>query len=897
MTLPNPQARHKRSRRLVLPFLAGVLVFAGPTGNAFVPTAHAASQAAVTYKLVKQSESIVTSGVRELTFAWVPSDVSKATEMLHVLQVDLENPYVQLNAMGGPQGSVTAKQSVGAMTKETGAVAGVNGDVFRTASGTEGVPMGAQITSAQLLVSTEKLQGMYAFGVTKDRKPIIENFAFTGTVTAADGVTSFPLAGVNKSAYRTEPDKAYSHVNALYLYTNAWTAAERPANSAATGTEVLVVDGIVTEKPETGPVLTPIPANGYVLRGHGTAATFLKNSLVVGDRINANYSLTTASGQTYNPADFQMMVSGHTLLLNNGAPVAFTRDVSGLSGNSQRARTAVGYSKDGKTAYLVTVEENGGRKGVTLKTLQEILSGLGVWKAVNLDGGGSTTMVSRPLGEFQTKLSHPTSYGTTQRLVTNGIGVFTTAPQGSLKGIVASGASTLFVGQQATYALKAYDTYYNPIDPNGITPNWSIDKQLGAFANGSFQASKPGTATLTVQSGGASAQLPIEIVGEAQIAKLIVEPSSTILTEGAVVDMPVKAQLTDGRLLSVPASSVSWEFRGFTATSKDGKITVNKVNSSAAAGYAIARYDGYGAVAVLAAGSEQLLEDFEKATYKVGFSGTPVETAGSAAIATGIAGREASKVLVLDYDFTAGAGKRFANAVLNDGKGIAVKGTPSAMSIDVLGDGGRQWLRAEFANGDGKPAYATIADQVDWTGWKNVRFDLKAAGLKEGAKLTKLYLVNKEEDQDERSAQGQLAFDNLVLQYPPGQFETPKPTIVLTVGKTQATVDGKNVKLPGAPFVQKGTNTNYLPLRFVADTLGAQVVWNNASKRVTVLRGDKMLELWVGKESMTVNGARQTSSVAPIVIKGSVYVPVRVISEQLGHTVDWASKTKTITIR
>ncbi|MFB9278595.1 stalk domain-containing protein [Cohnella cellulosilytica] len=900
MPLFTSQARQKR-HRFVLPFLAGVLVFTGPVSSGFlsVPHAVAATQSsAVTYKLTKQSETMVTSGVRQLTYAWVPSKSSIPTEVLHVLQVDLKNPYVQLNAMGGPQGSVTGKQSVGAMTKETEAVAGINGDVFRTASSTEGVPMGAQITSGQLLVSTEQLQGMYAFGVTKDGQPIIDNFVFAGTVTAVDKGVSYPLTGVNKSAYRTEPDKGYSHVNALYLYTSAWTASERPANSSTTPNEALVVDGIVTEVAERGAIATPIPENGFVLRGHyGKDSGNFVASLAVGDRINADYSLTAKSGKTYNPADFQMMVSGHTLLMDQGAPVSFTRDVNGLSGYADRARTAVGFSKDGSTAYMLTVEENGGRKGVTLKELQQMLKELGVWKAVNLDGGGSTTMVTRPLGDFQTKLTHPTSYGTTQRLVTNGIGVYTTAPQGSLKGIAASGPETLFIGQQAAYSLKAYDTYYNPIDPTGLTPAWSIDKQLGSFANGMFQAAKAGTATVSVKSGNASDSLKLEIVGEAQIDKLIVEPSSTLLKPGATINVPVKAQLTDGRLLSVPASSVSWEFKGFTAAVQDGKLTIDKVQNNIAAGYAIARYDGFGAVAVLASGTEQMLEDFEAATYNVSFSGTPVETAGSAAIATGITGRESSKVLTMDYDFTVGTGKRYANAVLNDGKGIAIKGSPSAISIDVMGDGGMHWLRAEFINGDGKPAYATIADQVDWTGWKNIRFDLAQAGLKGEAKLVKLYLVNQEQDQDERSMLGQMAFDNLVLQYPPGQIAVAQPTIVMTVGKKQATVDGKSVTLPGAPFIQKGTNTNYLPLRFVGDTLGAQVVWDNKAKRVTVLRGDKMLELWVGKDTMTVNGVRQSMPVAPLLIKGSVYVPVRLVSETLGQKVDWVNKTQTITIR
>ncbi|MFC4599679.1 phosphodiester glycosidase family protein [Cohnella hongkongensis] len=900
MPLFTSQARQKSSR-FVLPFLAGVLVFTGSAAPGVLSAPHAVAatqKSAVTYKLVKQNETFVTSGVRQITYAWIPSAPSIPTEMMHVLQVDLNNPYVQLNAMGGPGGSVTGKQSVGAMTRETGAVAGVNGDVFRTAGSTEGVPMGAQITSGSLLVSTEQLKGMYAFGVTKDRQPIIDNFTFTGTVTAVDQGVSFPLAGLNKSAYRTEPDKAYSHVNALYMYTSAWTAPERPVNSATTPNEALVVDGVVTEVVVGGAVATPIPENGYVLRGHyGRASGDFVANLTAGDRISAEYSLKTASGQTYDPADFQMMVSGHTLLMNQGAPVSFTRDVNGLSGYADRARTAVGFSKDGSTVYLVTVEENGGRKGVALKELQQMLKELGVWKAVNLDGGGSTTMVARPLGDFQTQLVHPTSFGTTQRLVTNGIGVYTNAPQGTVRGIVASGPQTLFIGQQASYSLKAYDTYYNPIDPNGLTPTWSVDKQLGAFANGTFQAAKAGTATVSVKSGSASDSMKVEIVGEAKVAKLIVEPSSTLLAPGAVINVPVKAQLTDGRLLSVPASSVSWEFRGFTATVQDGKLTVNKVQNNLAAGYAIARYDGFGTVVTLAPGTERLLEDFENATYNVGFSGSPAETAGTAAIVTGIAGRETSKVLTMDYDFTVGSGRRFANAVLNDGKGIALPGSPSAISIDVLGDGGMHWLRAEFINGDGKAAYATIADKVDWTGWKNIRFDLAEAALKGEAKLTKLYLVNKAEDQDERSMLGQMAFDNLMLQYPPGTVAVSNPTIVMTVGKKQAMVDGKSVTLPGAPFIQKGTNTNYLPLRFVGDTLGAQVVWDNASKRVTVLRGNTMLELWVGKDTMTVNGVRQPVPAAPRLIGGSVYVPVRLVSEQLGQKVDWENKTQTITIR
>lgn len=892
-----PRTRHKLSR-YILPILTGVLVFTAPlNAGSFISVTHAdgvVEQAVVTYKLVKQAESIVTSGARQLSYAWVPSDSTLPTEVLHVLQVDLNNPYVQLGAMGGQKGSVTTGQSVGGMAKETGAVAGINGDVFGTTN--EGAPMGAQINSGNLLVSTSQLQGMYAFAVTNDHQPIIDQFTFTGNVTAADG-TVFLLTGLNKSAYRTEPNNGYSHVDALYMYTNAWTAPERPTGSASTPTEALIVDGVVTEISPGTPIKTAIPANGFILRGHKTAADFITAHLAVGDIVDAKYNLTSmTNGKTYDPSGFQMMVSGHTLLLDKGAAVPFTRDIKGVSGSADRARTAVGYSKDGETAYLLTVEENGGREGVTLKELQQMLVELGIWKAVNLDGGGSTTMVSRPLGEFQATLAHPTFYGTTQRQVTNGIGVYTTAPQGTLKGIAASGARTLFIGQQATYSLKAYDTYYNPIDPNGLKPTWSLSNPLGSFLDGALQVTKAGTATLSVKAGSASDSIPVEVVGEQQVARLIVEPSTTVLKSGTTINVPVKVQLTDGRELVVPASAVTWEYRGFTAASSNGKLTIGKVQNNIAAGYAIARYDGFGTLAVLAPGTERALEDFENTTYNVGFSATPAETVGTTSIVAGVPGRETSKVLLMSYDFSIGSGKRYANAVLNDGVGIDVDGNSSALTLDVLGDQSMNWLRAEMTDVNGKTVYVTMADQIDWSGWKNIRVDLAAAGLKGPAKLTKLYIVNLEEGQDERALQGELAFDNLILQNPPAAIDSYHPTIVMTVGKAQATVDGEKVTLPGAPFVQKGTSTNYLPLRFVADSLGAQVVWNNKTKRVTVLRGDTMLELWVGSKNMTVNGVRQPIAVAPMVIKGSVYVPVRVISEQLGQEVGWESKTKTITI-
>ncbi|MNP64116.1 hypothetical protein D3C76_1595870 [compost metagenome] len=88
---------------------------------------------------------------------------------------------------------------------------------------------------------------MYAFAVTKDRKPVIDEYTFEGLVTAEDG-SQFPLSGINKGAYNPEGGSStYSHANAAYIYTDAWTALDRPKNSSTTPTEVLVQNDVITQ--------------------------------------------------------------------------------------------------------------------------------------------------------------------------------------------------------------------------------------------------------------------------------------------------------------------------------------------------------------------------------------------------------------------------------------------------------------------------------------------------------------------------------------------------------------------------------------------------------------------------------------------------------------------------
>lgn len=883
----------KRGKQLLVVTLAAGLMWAEPSFGGLPGITRGNAVYAASSQAVKLSEEIITSGAKLQKYQYTLKRSGSSVKVLaDVIQIDLTNPYVKLDLMTGKSGQVTTRQSVGGMVQETGAVAGVNGDVFNT--GGQGVAMGASVTAGSLVTSPNKLTGMYAFYLDQNRVPAIDSFTFEGSVLAQDG-TSFPLSGINKESYSPEPGGGYSHVNAMYIYTSAWAAQDRPKNSGTTPTEVLVQNDIVQQISVGSEISGTIPKDGYILRAHGTAATYLTTHLAVGQHVSANYQLrTVAGGKLVDPSSLQTLISGHTLLVDQGKASSFTRSTSGVSGSSPVARTAIGYSKDGKTAYLITAEKNSNSSGMSLTELQGFMTAIGVWKGLDLDGGGSTTMVSRPLAETATGLTFTTSNGgTTQRQVVNGIGVYTTAPQGTLKGLLVSGPQSLLIGQEASYALKGYDTYYNPVDTSSIAANWKSSNGNVSWTGSVFKAVNAGTSLLTAQSGTASTSTKVTVLGADSLSSLSLGAQSGALQAGATVTLKPTAKLTNGSTVDVPASALKWEFSGIKASVGGGVLKVDSVNPGAKVGYAIARYDGFSSMITFSATGDQSWEDFENTAYGIAFTGSPAGVTGTAQV-TPSGDTAHGKVLQLNYDLTGGSGSRFAYAQLNGTSGREVPDGASSMSIDVLGDSSLNWLRAEIENA-GTTAYVDIARQLDFSGWKTIDIDLSSYGLKPGAKLKRLYVVNLADGQDERAMTGSVSMDNIRFTVPmAGNSLYPKANLIMIIGQKTYTVNGQKKAMDVTPVVKD--NTTYVPVKYITDNFGGQTSWIASDKRISVLRGSNLLDLHLNTKEYILNGTRQASGVAPLIVNNRTLVPIRLVSERLGISVKWEQKTKSITL-
>jgi hypothetical protein len=92
---------------------------------------------------------------------------------------------------------------------------------------------------------------------------------------------------------------------------------------------------------------------------------------------------------------------------------------------------------------------------------------------------------------------------------------------------------------------------------------------------------------------------------------------------------------------------------------------------------------------------------------------------------------------------------------------IPLPGEPTGISLWVLGDGSRVWLRGTYADTNGDRGTFTLARQVDWQGWRLVSAALPS-GLSYPISLVSLYVVEPDPD---RSPSGVLYLSSLRALY------------------------------------------------------------------------------------------------------------------------------------
>ncbi|MCL6610598.1 MAG: S-layer homology domain-containing protein [Peptococcaceae bacterium] len=446
--------------------------------------------------------------------------------LIYTLRADLTNPYLRINTLVGAGGTLDKNARVTDMAQSAGAVAAVNADFFQMNE--SGRPIGMTYKDGRLVTSPPLRNDMPGWAITGSGVPLIEVFGFSGKVTAGNGA-QFPLSGINKPSY-IESGEKNSHENSLLVYDRFWGESSRgKIDSQDSVTEVFVNNGTVAEILVNQPGKA-IPRNGFVLAGRGTAADFIKANIKVGDKITLDYRVVPEGDKIWAGT------GGWSLLVDGGRAMgSFPASINGYN-----ARTAIGYSKDKKTLFVVAVEKSAASRGVTLNELAEYMAGLKVDRALNLDGGGSTTLAARPLGEDKPVLVNRPQRET-ERLVPTAIGFFSTAPRGSLAGLVVRCPDQIFPGDSVRVEVKGYDSHFNPFPLDRENVRLSVDSGPGSINNGFFTAANPGLTAISAVAGGMRAAKTVRVLGSGDLMKIAVDPSSIAVKPGGTVELKVSA--------------------------------------------------------------------------------------------------------------------------------------------------------------------------------------------------------------------------------------------------------------------------------------------------------------------------------------------------------------------
>ncbi|MEW2131509.1 phosphodiester glycosidase family protein [Streptomyces sp. NPDC005435] len=363
----------------------------------------------------------VVRGVRYRQF-----DVTGAagTARAHLLTVDLGDRHVRVRLLH--PGAVAARETVSRLTETAGAVAGVNGDFFDItetrhpgveATGAtsgpavaDGRAMKAAVPAGQRFGPTPPpgTTGREVVGVGIDHRARPGRLRLVGSVHTAAG--TFALGGLNQYAVPQDSIGAFTMWWGTVSRARAvcGTDTDRAGGCDTDAREVAVRGGRVVTVSE-GPGGGPIDRDTTVLLGRGGGARLL-GGLSVGDRVRVRYGLVAGS------VPYAFAIGGFPVL-SRGEPLP------GLDDTVAAVRTAVGITPGGRGLLLLALDGSADyRSGLTLAEEAGTLRRLGAAEGFNLDGGGSTELVTRERGGTVVIRSHPS--GGAERPVPNGIGVF-----------------------------------------------------------------------------------------------------------------------------------------------------------------------------------------------------------------------------------------------------------------------------------------------------------------------------------------------------------------------------------------------------------------------------------------------------------------------------------------
>lgn len=166
-----------------------------------------------------------------------------------------------------------------------------------------------------------------------------------------------------------------------------------------------------------------------------------------------------------------------------------------------------------------------------------------------------------------------------------------------------------------------------------------------------------------------------------------------------------------------------------------------------------------------------------------------------------------------------------------------------------------------------------------------------------GDKLTKETIYHKEHH-EKRTSNDTMNIPKIVNTLQGAKeikmHSTKDPSALQAAEPIRVYLNGEALSLCQPPILRDGSTV--VPMRAIFEALGASVTYEGRTKKIVAEKNGTKIELWVGKTDATINGGSKTLSTAVINQNGSAMVPLRFVSEALGAEILWNGTNKTVFI-
>jgi hypothetical protein len=358
------------------------------------------------------------------------------------------------------------RETVSSLARRTGAIAAVNADFFPYT----GDPLGLMVRAGELV--SMPFPGRMAFGWGKEIVPIRATSAVTFSV---DGGPSIPIPQLNESI--KDDSIALDSERAGIARGTATSTYAVIAVSSGDWKVGGHISGVV-DRVGSGQALMPVAKNSCVLIGAGSGAPAI-SSLRSGARIDIDLRINGFDPtRTFNIVGGGPNLVTRGLIATDGLDEGFKDEFV----NKRHPRTAIGSTQDGDI-WIVTIDGRQSQSdGATIDELARVMQRLGCMEAINLDGGGSTT-----LNVFGMTVNRPQDGK--EREIASGIAFYGSLPPKEAGEFSIAGPSAIAKG--STTYLKIVDDKKQTIPNSEIL--WSATGSGWIDQGGFLRATAEGT--------------------------------------------------------------------------------------------------------------------------------------------------------------------------------------------------------------------------------------------------------------------------------------------------------------------------------------------------------------------------------------------------------------------